>query len=266
MRLLEKVHPALATWFALKLFFTPLKFPIPHREKEIRGTARLHGMSTGKSAFSVFEWGEGEKRVLLVHGWSGRATQFFKIIERLLAEGYHVYSIEAPAHGDSSQRKTHMLEFVQAIEKTNEAFGPFQIAVGHSLGGMAIFNAMKQEGFKPETVTVIGSPASIENVVMDFCRKVEASQAIGKRIIRYIEERYDMKVCQASTEYLAKQFDPQGIIVHDNADSDVGIKNAYELKDQWSNAEILVTDGLGHRKILMKDQVIDKIMDFFNNR
>lgn len=199
-----------------------------------------------------------------MHGWSGRATQFFKIIESLLAEGYHVYSIEAPAHGESDQKKTHMLEFVHSIEKANEGFGPFQHAIGHSLGGMALFNAMKNEKFKPETLSVIGSPASIENVVFDFCEKIEASEKVGERIIRYIESRYDLKIWQASTAYLAEQFDPQGIIVHDEDDADVDIENAKELERKWSNANLIITEGLGHRKILMKDQVIDKIIAFLN--
>src|SRR5690606_19473234 len=134
MSFLSSVSTPLATRLALNLFFTPLKFPIPKRENAIRETAVQHHLNTGKSDFTLFEWKNTGPKVLLVHGWSGRASQFFKIIEELHKKGYHVFSIEAPAHGKSKQKKTHMLEFVDCIEVAQSKFGQFDFAIGHSLG------------------------------------------------------------------------------------------------------------------------------------
>ena len=263
MAALSAVSTPLATKFALNLFFTPIKFHIPKRENPVRESASKHRMKTGQSDFSLFEWKNTGPKILLVHGWGGRATQFFRIIEELHKKGYHVFSIEAPAHGSSKQKKTHMLEFVDCIETVQSKFGQFDFAIGHSLGGMAIFNGLLKN-LSPQKIVVIGTPVSIRSVVHDFCEKVKATPKVANRIIENIETRYSMKVEDASTDYLASRFNPKGMIIHDTDDQDVSVEQAKQLAKKWPNAELVVTEGLGHRKVLMDQKVIDKIIGFLS--
>lgn len=260
--ILEKISVRLATWFALKLFFTPLKFPLPSREKPIRDVAIKHPMHTFRgSSFMLYEWNGQGSKVLLVHGWSGRGSQFFKVIENLKTKGFHVFAIDAPAHGYSRQKKTHMLEFVEALVEVQKKVGPFKFAIGHSLGGMAIFNTLPLN-YSYQKIVVIGTPDNIPHVVQDFCDKVKASKKVAARIVRSIETRYSMNVYEASTDYLAGKFNPQGLIIHDENDQDISVKNAKELAKQWPKARLLITRGLGHRKVLMDQQVINSIVGF----
>ena len=261
MSALSAISTPLATKLALSLFFTPIKFPIPKRENPIRDSATQHKMSTGRNEFTMFEWENDGPKILLVHGWSGRATQFFRIIEELHKKGYHVFSIEAPAHGTSKQKKTHMLEFVDCIEVAQNKFGQFDFAIGHSLGGMAIFNSLLRN-LSPHKIVVIGSPVSIRSVVNDFCEKVKSTPKVANRIIENIENRYSMKVEDASTDDLANRFNPQGLIIHDEDDQDVSVAQAKELAKKWPNAQLVITKGLGHRKVLMDQTVIDSILGF----
>ena len=263
MSFLCTISKPLATKFALKLFFTPLKFSTPKRELNSRECAIQHKLSTTKSKFTLFEWPGPGPKVILVHGWSGRATQFFKIVESLKKNGYHTFAIEAPAHGESSQKKTHMLEFVDCMEVAQQGYGPFDLAIGHSLGGMAIFNAMKRN-LSSSKVIVIGTPSNIRNVVQDFCDKVHASSAVGNSIIRNIESRYSLKVEDASTDTLANIYNPTGLIIHDKHDQDISDSNAMDLAKSWSRAELMLTEGLGHRKVLMDNEVIKKIIHFLS--
>ncbi len=262
MEILERISVSLATRFALYLFFKPIRFPLPEREKPIRDKAKKHLLNTGKSDFTLYEWGQPEgKKVLLVHGWSGRGTQFHKIIEALVDKGFYVAAIDAPGHGEHSQKKTSMLEFVDAIEVSQAKFGPFDYAIGHSLGGMAIFNTLKTNLFVSKIV-IIGTPDNIPHVVHDFCEKVHASPRVATRIINTIQQQLVMKIEEGSTDYLAHKFNPEGIIIHDENDQDVGIENAIELAKKWPNANLIVTKGLGHRKVLMDQNVIDSILGF----
>jgi len=259
---LELISTKLATKFALTLFFTPLDFKRPAREMSIYQQAKRHSLNTGKSEFTTYEWGiEGNPKIILVHGWSGRATQFFKLIESLVEKKFHVFSIEAPAHGNSPKKRTNLFEFVDAIEVTVSKFGHFKYAIGHSLGGTAIFNAMKVN-LKAEKVVTIGSPDNIRNVISDFCDKIGASEKVGDRIETYIETRYSMKSSDASTDDLASKINPEGLIIHDLGDQDISVENAKSLAKKWPNATLVVTEGLGHRKILMDKKVIDSIIGF----
>ena len=179
------------------------------------------------------------------------------------AKGFQVFSFDAPGHGISTEKKTHMLEFVDSIWAIEKTFGSFKIAIGHSLGGMAIFNALTGD-FKPKVVMNIGSPASIPNTVGDFCEKIEAGKKVKKGILHYIENNFKVSLERSSGKYLASVYNPLGLIVHDKDDVDVPVKNAYELYENWPNAHLIITEGLGHRKVLMDDAIIDEIDAFLN--
>lgn len=95
----------------------------------------------------TYEYGKSDRKVLLVHGWSGRGTQLFKIADELLDNGYSVVSFDAPAHGKSKGNTTIMSEFIASILEIEKQYGPFEFAIGHSLGGMSVLNAIK-DGLK----------------------------------------------------------------------------------------------------------------------
>ncbi len=263
--ILSTISTDLATKFALSLFFKPLRFKTPEREQSMRSGATVYDLMTSQASdFKVFEHkGQGPK-VLMIHGWSGRASQFFKIWERLAVEDFHLISIEAPGHGDYLGGKTHMLEFVDAIEETVDRFGKFDFAIGHSLGGMALFNALKREIWFSKMV-IIGSPANIGNVVQDFTHNIQMPEAVAAKIIAYIENRYNLKAEEASSDYLCQIYRPEGLIIHDEYDQDVPVENARKMHRKWKDSQYLETTGLGHRKVLMDEQVINRIYDFFKN-
>lgn len=263
MKLLEAISPRVAAPFAIKLFFTTLKFKMPERELETFNQAIKTQLPIPDSEFTAYEWGESGTKILLVHGWSGRATQFFKISEALLKKGFHVFAIDAPGHGQSQQKQTNLFQFVQSIEVMGERFGPFKYAIGHSLGGMAIFNGLERN-LKAEKVITIGTPDNIPNVVAEFCDKVGATSKVGNRIIAYIEDLFQVKTTEVSTDALAQKHNPPGLIFHDNTDNDVGVRAAKNLSKSWTNAELIITDGLGHRKVLMDEGNINKIIGFLS--
>ena len=266
MILLEAIHWRLSLAFAIKLFYTPVKFPIPKREIEIRNSATCVDIPLNKGRHGrLFKWGTGEKKVILMHGWSGRASQFFRLTESLLEESYTVFAVEAPAHGDSSYKQSHMLEFIECIEWVYKEYGPIDFAIGHSLGGMAMLNvhARLDEAFKK--IVTIGTPAGVREVVEDFCNVLHARPRTAEGIIDKIHRRFSLSVEEVSSTTLAKKWNPRGMILQDEMDMDVGMEQARTLSEAWTNAELVVTTGLGHRKILSHPSVHKRIIDFFSS-
>ena len=73
----------LVTLFAAKLFTSPLKHKIPKRELEMDRKSiqkRIEIPSINKKVV-LYQYGKSSKKILLVHGWSGRGTQLFKIAD-----------------------------------------------------------------------------------------------------------------------------------------------------------------------------------------
>src|SRR5439155_20708813 len=82
-------------------------------EQSVHDTARVEvvgGFGDGTAeAVKTYAWGDGERPVLLVHGWRSRASRYAGFVTRLLELGYSPVSYDAPAHGDSGGEVTSIL-------------------------------------------------------------------------------------------------------------------------------------------------------------
>ena len=76
-KILEAISPKLATLFAAKLFVTPIKHTIPKREfyMDENSIQSKLWIPSIKKEIVTYKYGQGEKKIILVHGWSGRGTQ-----------------------------------------------------------------------------------------------------------------------------------------------------------------------------------------------
>ena len=257
---LSKWMPSLALRWALYLFFRPLKFPIPEREQGLRKRLPREKLTTSSgAAFSLWKGGHGKEKVIVLHGWSGRGSQFKHLIE-CLEPHYQILMIDAPGHGEFLGSPTHMLAFVDAVEEVNRLYGPIQHGIGHSLGGMALFNA-QDRGLNFQSLTLVGSPVNVQRVVYDFCDKINSTHAVAQKIIRSIEKDYALKASDISTDYLARKHPLPGLIVHDTEDKDVPFTHGKALQRAWPSAQTLVTSGQGHRRILQDTQLQRAVLD-----
>jgi pimeloyl-ACP methyl ester carboxylesterase len=139
------ISTKLVTKFAARIFTTPIKHKVPKRELEMDAKSvqrQIHVPAIDKNIVTYL-YGQSDRKILLVHGWSGRGTQLFKIADELLQNGYSIVSFDAPAHGKSKGNTTIMSEFIASVLELEKQFGPFEIAIGHSLGGMSVLNAIK---------------------------------------------------------------------------------------------------------------------------
>ena len=157
-KLITFISPKLATLFVARLFSTPIKHKIPKRELEMdsKSIQNLIEIPAINKKIVIYKYGKSDKKILLSHGWSGRGTHLFKIADELLKAGYSTISFDAPAHGKSPGKTTIMSEFVATILEIEKQFGPFEAAIGHSLGGMSLLNATKK-GLAINRLAIIGS-------------------------------------------------------------------------------------------------------------
>ena len=136
----QRISLALATHLALYLFFRPQRFRTPAREYRMRDEAEkkpFFASSIGKE-IQVYRLRGKKRKVLLLHGWSGRGTQLYSFADQLQKETYEVISFDMPAHGQSPGNKTNVLELTYCIQDINQKFGPFDAAIAHSMGGFAL--------------------------------------------------------------------------------------------------------------------------------
>jgi pimeloyl-ACP methyl ester carboxylesterase len=262
-KILERISSKLVTLFAARLFTTPIKYKIPKREWHMENESRKTRLYIPKirKEVQIYQYGESDKKVLLVHGWSGRGTQLVKIADELVKIGYKTISFDAPAHGKSEGKTTIMTEFIASIHEIEKEFGPFEFAIGHSLGGMSILNAIKQN-FKVKKAVIIGSGDIIQDILDDFVRKLGIKPEVSVMMKQHFEKKFGEPMENYSAHIAAQEVKIPVLIIHDQNDHDVGIKAAYNINKHLEKSELMITEHLGHRKILGNELVIKQIKDF----
>lgn len=265
--ILSRISPTLAAKFAARLFCTPFRFTMPEREREMDKHSkqeRLIVPEIGKE-ITVYHYGKSSRKVLLVHGWSGRGTQLSAIAGRLIEEGYSTISFDAPAHGKAPGKKTEMLEFIASCQFLSRKYGPFEFGIGHSLGAMALMQSVAK-GARFEKLILIGSGNLVWDIMQDFTKKLGLSPVIGILMKRYFDEISGMDTQDLSAEKVAGKINIPVLVIHDTEDRDVPVTAAYAIHKNLPKGSLHITTGLGHRKILGDKGVIDKILSFIKER
>ena len=264
-KFLQAVSPSLTTKFAAKLFTTPIKHKLPKREllMERESVQKSILVPEIRKEIVVYEYGKSDRKILLVHGWSGRGTQLVKIADEMLKLGYMTISFDAPAHGKSKGNYSIMTEFIASILELEKQYGPFEFAIGHSLGGMSVLNAIKQNLQVKKAIT-LGSGDIIQDIIDDFISKLQLKPEFGIRLRNHFEAKFGGKMDDYSAYKAAEKTEIPVLIIHDKDDDDVSVKAAYHIQKHLKQSEIMITEGLGHRKILGDENVIQKIKEFIS--
>ncbi|MVO07898.1 alpha/beta fold hydrolase [Flavobacterium sp. TP390] len=260
---LQKISTVLTVKFASLLFKSPIKYKIPKREylMDQKSKQQLVYIPKIKKQIMTYEYGEGSKKILLVHGWSGRGTQLVKIADKLLELGYSTISFDAPAHGKSTGSSTLMPEFIESILELEKIYGPFEYAIGHSLGSMSILNAIK-EGLPIKKAVIIGSGDSVNDILLDFVSNLKLKSNIASKIRAHFEKKYQINMESYSAYIAAKSCNIPILVIHDKNDEDVPYTASENIHKNLKNSTLLLTEKLGHRKILGNEKVIEAISHF----
>jgi pimeloyl-ACP methyl ester carboxylesterase len=258
----EKIAPFLAHKYFIKIFFTPLSYRVPEKEREIEKLSEKFIVYAAGKKIQCYSWGKGPV-ILLVHGWAGRATQFRKFIEALAKSGFRVVGFDGPAHGNSGGKKTNILEFEEALKKIYDTAGIPEAIIAHSFGGGAVlFAAMN--GLPVKKLINIASPTIGDEIINTYLRAINGSPETGRFFKSYMIAKYGKPFDEFTTLHFIRHIKQEIklLLVHDENDKDVSLQHALELKKVFPKAELLITKGLGHTRILKDEKVISNCVTF----
>lgn len=260
---MELISSSLAARLGSLIFTTPIKFPTPDREKYMLKSAQKKRLSVPKikKEIEILSYGYSKKKVLLVHGWAGRSTQLYAFADKLLEKGYMVISFDGPAHGKSSGKRSIMPEFLDAMEEIDKAYGPFEAAIGHSFGGMCLYNATSRF-LNIKAFVAVGAGDKVSDIIENFAKNLSLNKESVEKIQKRLEKKWNMKVDDYASHLRARDIDIPALIVHDTKDGDVPVSCAYNIRQNMKRANLLITHGLGHTKILRDKEIVNKSIEF----
>lgn len=266
LRALTVVAPWLAGRFALTLFCTPVSTAAANRKAELRAaevfdSAEELTVVSGRRRLAAYSWGTGPA-VLLVHGWAGRATQFRSMVPPLTEAGFRAVAIDLPAHGRSPGRMSNGFEFAEAIEALSEHVGGADAVIAHSLGALSTSIALAR-GLPVRRVVYLAPFVTLDFGYRSFAEQLGLSDAGANALRRAVERRFGDDIWRrAAADQLIAGVDLPALIVHDADDPEVPLEEGMRLADSWSSAELMVTSGLGHRRLLRDPEVLTRIAKF----
>ena len=272
LQAIAALPPKLAATAALPLFMRvgPRRPVLPDEQHTHLAAERsrvpvpgLHGR--GGHAL-VHTWGSGDRPVLLVHGWSGRAAQLAPLVRELRYAGHSVVAFDAPAHGDAPGRGTFILDFIAAMLELERRHGPFHAVVGHSFGSLAALVAVAEGLSAGRVATVAGmADADHRRASVAGARGLDAAAAAARR------ERFARRIVPGQANVYGRFSAVRHplpasvplLVVHDADDRRVPATEALRLIDAHpGHAELLITQGLGHQRILADDGVLARLTEF----
>jgi pimeloyl-ACP methyl ester carboxylesterase len=263
-RVLSRVAPALAARLAERRFLTPPRARRPATEVAVLATARARPLFVGARHLELWLWGTGPG-VLLVHGWGGRGSQLAPLVEPLVARGFSVITFDAPGHGASGSGPVTLPELVEATRAAAATRGPLAGVVAHSLGATVAARAL-YEGLDAAAAVFVGPAADLVGPATRFTATLGFSREVGTRMQARIEARIGRPWSAFDVAALVPSLRLPLLVIHDRGDAEVPWQHGRAITRAWPGAALLLTDGLGHRRILRHPDVVAATVAFLAAR
>lgn len=261
LRFSERLHPALAAWLATRLFTSPRRHRPPEREAEVLREADPCAIRSGGRSLAGWSWGSGPT-VLLVHGWEGRGAQLGAFVAPLVASGCRVVALDGPAHGRSPGRTLTLPDFATALLDAEQALGGVHAVIAHSFGAASTSHALCR-GLAPRRLAYVAGASGAEGALARFEAMLQPSPRVLARVRDGLERQTGVRLAEVETRALAtRHAQPPLLLVHDAGDREVPIDESRAVAGLWRGAELVVTEGLGHRRILRDPEVVRRVVDF----
>ncbi len=264
-RTLDRLAPGLAARWAERLWFT---VPRPGRAAGRPGPSGGTEFAVQASGARVLgrSWGNGPA-VYLMHGWGGWADQLGAFVEPLVAAGFRVITFDAPNHGRSGPgrlgpRRTTALEFSAALTAVIAEQGLAHAIVAHSLGGIGVGDALRA-GLRVDRLVFLAPMSNPANYVPVFSAIMGLGPRTRARLPGALERPLGRPLSTWDLPALGREISvPPLLLLHDSEDQETRPADSEAIAASWPDAELVVTTGLGHRRIVRDPAVVARAVDF----
>ncbi|MBE7367595.1 alpha/beta hydrolase [Ramlibacter pallidus] len=263
----QKLWPAFAVRAAARLFMTPL--PPKWLQRRTRWDAgwRIAAWRFEDASLTVYDQPAAPHGpvALLVHGWGGHAGQLLPLAAALAQHGFRPVLLELPAHGRSAGTRSSLPQFTRAIDyvagRLQQEGHRIGVLVGHSLGATAAAHAASR-GVAAERLVLVAPAASPRGYTRYFAEVFGLTEGTRAAMQKHIESREGMLMQHFEPPAVAPRIRVPTLVVHDRGDGVNRFADGQAFAHAITGAQLVATEGLGHRKLLKDAEVIGKLTLF----
>lgn len=265
-KMISKFSNKRAAKLAFDLFCTPA--PTQHipqppiLEKSERFTFESEG-----NTIHGYRWNSGSPiKILIVHGFSSSIKKFAHLIEPLVARGYEVTGLDAPAHGSSTGKRITALSYAACLKNYFALHGPVNGIIAHSLGGLATVLALKGGIQNGSIKTVLFAPATESITQLDlFVQYFGLSKEVRAEMLTLIKNIAQTDLSDVSITKHIGQLKGEIYWFHDQEDPITPFGEAEQVATNgYSNIHFFPSKGYGHSGLYKEENNCKKVLDFLN--
>ena len=219
--------------------------------------------------------------IICVHGRQGLGTNFYKFIPKLTKKGFRVLAPDFPVYGKTGGKETGCHVFGLCINCILNYIKEPVILLVHSLGNWAAcmnyYYSDEKTRNQIKGFVGIGAPDSYAVCLLEFGKQVGLDDYTNNLSLEKHSERFGFDTNYITLSETIKSFNYPCLIVHDDKDKEMSFENSFKvsknIQEKFQTYKIgdkeypcfHKTSGLGHRRILRDDNVVNVVVDFISN-
>ena len=139
--------------------------------------------------------------------------------------------------------------------------GPFEAIVGHSGGGFASTYVVAHNS-EIKKLILISPFDKVSDIFEKYFDFIHLGAKARKLFIDYFNHKTGHKIGELSSSILAQSINVKSLLIHDQNDREVSFSDAINIDKNLKNGVFIGTNGLGHRRILRDERVVNEILNF----
>lgn len=255
------VAPRYAGRAAFLLFCHPFRGKMTMRHRQFLDTAAQFDLKLDAEVIKAYQWGNGKRKVLMLHGWQSHTYRWKSYIEAFDKSEYTIFSLDAPGHGLSTGKFMSVPYYNRAIELLLQKIGRVDVAVGHSIGAFTgMYSFYLNPKLAPEKFVALAPPGEAQEFFDFYTQQLGLSKYSSKLAIQHFTNAVGNPPSYFSAPVFVNDFKFPGLLIHDELDDDTSVENSKKIHQAWKKSQLIITKGKGHN--LKSTEVVNAVAEF----
>ena len=263
---LTVLWPSASVKLSKKLLGNPYSRRRYEMRTQVKPSTRLLPTEFGSVCLHEFKTAQSDptKNILLCHGWGDSSTRFTQLIDKLILDGYRVWSMDHIGHGQSDGNYADLYRFVEGVKTVvrylDENGAEAAALVGHSKGALTLLN-LPESLLAPRKIILISAPAHFFENMFDAVASVGVAKLMLTNFLHRTAIEYQQDWQGFATQRNLYKTNDNFLYIHDLNDSTCPY---VELEAMLTSvkAKTFTTTHLGHIKLLKHPPLLEKISLF----
>jgi pimeloyl-ACP methyl ester carboxylesterase len=262
-QIMGRINPKLASERAFRLFQRTrnLKF----KKRELAFYQKAHHFTARSSVRDIncYEMGDPNgPLVFLVHGWESNAGSMAGIGYKMADKGFHVVSMDLPAHGHDNHSHTNLFECKEALLDVIDRVWPSKpfSVISHSFGSAVTTFALSERDFKIDQLIYLTSPNELSAIFEYFKDLIHLPQKPFELIIEKVNRMFGEGIVNLTVQEKAKEINYNHLtMIHDKNDKVLPYIYSQKISNYLPRTELYTLENAGHYRMLWNDEVHNRI-------